>query len=82
MFKQFGAVTLMSLQTLSQRIGASSVIVIGIAGVVAVLVDPAKAGAAEKAASKMKIAAAVLTAELMNGFNSAFKSSPDCSDSP
>jgi putative ABC transport system permease protein len=39
MFKQFGAVTLMSLQTLSQRIGASSVIVIGIAGVVAVLVS-------------------------------------------
>jgi putative ABC transport system permease protein len=39
MFKQFGAVSLMSLQTLSQRIGASSVIVIGIAGVVAVLVS-------------------------------------------
>lgn len=39
MFKQFAAVSLMSLQTLSQRIGASSVIVIGIAGVVAVLVS-------------------------------------------
>jgi len=39
MFKQFAAVSLMSLQTLPQRIGASSVIVIGIAGVVAVLVS-------------------------------------------
>jgi putative ABC transport system permease protein len=39
MFKQFGAVSLMSLQTLPQRIGASSVIVVGIAGVVAVLVS-------------------------------------------
>jgi putative ABC transport system permease protein len=39
MFKQFVAVTGMSLQTLPQRIGASSVIVIGIAGVVAVLVS-------------------------------------------
>ena len=39
MLKQLIAVTLMSLQTLPQRIGASSVIVIGIAGVVAVLVS-------------------------------------------
>lgn len=39
MFKQLFAVSLMSLQTLPQRIGASSVIVIGIAGVVAVLVS-------------------------------------------
>jgi putative ABC transport system permease protein len=39
MLKQFIAVSLMSLQTLPQRIGASSVIVIGIAGVVAVLVS-------------------------------------------
>lgn len=39
MLKQLVAVTLMSLQTLPQRIGASSVIVIGIAGVVAVLVS-------------------------------------------
>src|SRR3984893_3786852 len=39
MFKQLTAITLMSLQTLPQRIGASSVIVIGIAGVVAVLVS-------------------------------------------
>jgi putative ABC transport system permease protein len=39
MFKQFLAVSLMSLQTLPQRIGASSVIVIGIAGVVAVMVS-------------------------------------------
>src|SRR5580700_3905068 len=39
MLKQLWAVTLMSLQTLPQRIGASSVIVIGIAGVVAVLVS-------------------------------------------
>lgn len=39
MFKQLIAVSLMSLQTLPQRIGASSVIVIGIAGVVAVLVS-------------------------------------------
>src|SRR5258708_13256972 len=39
MFKQFWAVSLMSLQTLPQRIGASSVIVVGIAGVVAVLVS-------------------------------------------
>jgi hypothetical protein len=35
MFKQFWAVSLMSLQTLPQRIGASSVIVVGIAGVLA-----------------------------------------------
>ena len=39
MFKQFWAVNVMSLQTLPQRLGASSVIVIGIAGVVAVLVS-------------------------------------------
>jgi len=39
MFKQLTAVTAMSLQTLPQRWGASSVIVIGIAGVVAVLVS-------------------------------------------
>src|ERR1700733_10972312 len=45
MFKQLGAVILMSLQTLPQRIGASSVIVIGIAGVVAVLVSVLAMGA-------------------------------------
>jgi putative ABC transport system permease protein len=45
MFKQFIAVTGMSLQTLPQRIGASSVIVIGIAGVVAVLVSVLAMGA-------------------------------------
>src|SRR5271170_2806709 len=39
MFKQFAAVLSMSLQSLPERIGASSVIVIGIAGVVAVLVS-------------------------------------------
>jgi len=39
MFKQLIAVISMSLQTLPQRLGASSVIVIGIAGVVAVLVS-------------------------------------------
>jgi putative ABC transport system permease protein len=39
MFKQLTAVIGMSLQTLPQRLGASSVIVIGIAGVVAVLVS-------------------------------------------
>jgi putative ABC transport system permease protein len=39
MFKQLLAVIMMSLQTLPQRIGASSVIVIGIAGVVAVLIS-------------------------------------------
>ncbi|HEX4153382.1 MAG TPA: ABC transporter permease [Steroidobacteraceae bacterium] len=39
MFKQLFAVSLMSLRTLPQRWGASSVIVIGIAGVVAVLVS-------------------------------------------
>lgn len=39
MFKQSIAVIAMSLQTLPQRLGASSVIVIGIAGVVAVLVS-------------------------------------------
>jgi putative ABC transport system permease protein len=39
MLKQFWAVSLMSLQTLPQRIGASSVIVVGIAGVVAVLIS-------------------------------------------
>src|ERR1700731_653973 len=45
MFKQLTAVILMSLQTLPQRIGASSVIVIGIAGVVAVLVSVLAMGA-------------------------------------
>jgi len=39
MFKQLTAVSLMSLSTLPQRLAASSVIVIGIAGVVAVLVS-------------------------------------------
>jgi putative ABC transport system permease protein len=39
MFNQLWAVSVMSLQTLPQRIGASSVIVIGIAGVVAVLIS-------------------------------------------
>jgi putative ABC transport system permease protein len=38
-FSQIGAVTSLSLQTLPQRLGTSSVIVIGIAGVVAVLVS-------------------------------------------
>jgi putative ABC transport system permease protein len=45
MFKQLTAISLMSLQTLPQRIGASSVIVIGIAGVVAVLVSVLAMGA-------------------------------------
>lgn len=45
MFKQLGAVGWMSLQTLPQRLGASSVIVIGIAGVVAVLVSVLAMGA-------------------------------------
>jgi len=45
MFKQLTAVVWMSLQTLPQRIGASSVIVIGIAGVVAVLVSVLAMGA-------------------------------------
>jgi putative ABC transport system permease protein len=39
MFNQLVAVSLMSLSTLPQRLGSSSVIVIGIAGVVAVLVS-------------------------------------------
>ena len=39
MLKQLFAVSLMSLHTLPQRLGSSSVIVIGIAGVVAVLVS-------------------------------------------
>jgi putative ABC transport system permease protein len=39
MLKQLFAVSLMSLSTLPQRLGSSSVIVIGIAGVVAVLVS-------------------------------------------
>jgi putative ABC transport system permease protein len=39
MFKQLFALSLMSLKTLPQRAGASSVIIIGIAGVVAVLVS-------------------------------------------
>lgn len=45
MFKQLVAAISMSLQTLPQRIGASSVIVIGIAGVVAVLVSVLAMGA-------------------------------------
>jgi putative ABC transport system permease protein len=45
MFKQLVAVIWMSLQTLPQRSGASSVIVIGIAGVVAVLVSVLAMGA-------------------------------------
>jgi putative ABC transport system permease protein len=45
MFKQLTAVIWMSLQTLPQRMGASSVIVIGIAGVVAVLVSVLAMGA-------------------------------------
>src|SRR6204780_3072194 len=45
MFKQFVAVTGISLQTLPQGLGASSVIVIGIAGVVAVLVSVLAMGA-------------------------------------
>src|SRR6202161_1936375 len=45
MFKQVVAVIGMSLQTLAQRLGASSVIVIGIAGVVAVLVSVLAMGA-------------------------------------
>ena len=45
MFKQLAAVISMSLQTLPQRSGASSVIVIGIAGVVAVLVSVLAMGA-------------------------------------
>jgi putative ABC transport system permease protein len=45
MFKQMIAIISMSLQTLPQRIGASSVIVIGIAGVVAVLVSLLAMGA-------------------------------------
>jgi putative ABC transport system permease protein len=39
MFKQLAAITWMNLQTLPQRLGTASVIVIGIAGVVAVLVS-------------------------------------------
>jgi putative ABC transport system permease protein len=39
MFKQLVALTSMAIQTLPQRAGSSSVIVIGIAGVVAVLVS-------------------------------------------
>ena len=45
MFKQLAAALSMSLQTLPQRIGASSVIVIGIAGVVAVLISVLAMGA-------------------------------------
>src|ERR1700681_4779424 len=45
MFKQLTAVIVMSLQTLPQRLGASSVIVVGIAGVVAVLVSVLAMGA-------------------------------------
>jgi putative ABC transport system permease protein len=39
MFKQLAAIVGMNLQTLPQRLGSSSVIVIGIAGVVAVLIS-------------------------------------------
>ena len=39
MFRQIGSVTMMNLRSLPQRIGTSLVIVIGIAGVVAVLVS-------------------------------------------
>jgi putative ABC transport system permease protein len=39
MMKQFAAITWMNLQSLPQRLGAASVIVIGIAGVVAVMVS-------------------------------------------
>lgn len=39
MFKQIGAVTLMNLKSLPQRVGTSLVIIIGIAGVVGVLVS-------------------------------------------
>ena len=45
MFKQLVAALSMSLQTLPQRMGASSVIVIGIAGVVAVLISVLAMGA-------------------------------------
>src|ERR1700675_3130591 len=45
MFKQIIAIIGMSLQTLPHRVGASSVIVIGIAGVVAVLVSVLAMGA-------------------------------------
>src|SRR5580658_2772399 len=45
MFKQLFAVVGMGLQTLPQRLGACSVIVIGIAGVVAVLVSVLAMGA-------------------------------------
>jgi putative ABC transport system permease protein len=45
LFKQLIAIISMSLQTLPQRLGASSVIVIGIAGVVAVLVSVLAMGA-------------------------------------
>jgi putative ABC transport system permease protein len=48
MFKQLAAAISMGLQTLPQRIGASSVIVIGIAGVVAVLVSVLAMGAGFK----------------------------------
>ncbi len=45
MWKQFAAIGWMNLQTLPQRMGASSVIVIGIAGVVAVMVSVLAMGA-------------------------------------
>jgi putative ABC transport system permease protein len=48
MIKQLIAIIWMSLQTLPQRLGASSVIVIGIAGVVAVLVSVLAMGAGFK----------------------------------
>ena len=48
MFKQMFAILAMNLRTLPQRLGASSVIVIGIAGVVAVLVSLLAMGAGFK----------------------------------
>ncbi len=39
LFRQIGAVTAMNLRSLPQRVGTSLVIVIGIAGVVAVLIS-------------------------------------------
>src|SRR5271170_6279039 len=48
LFKQMTAIIVMGLQTLPQRLGASSVIVIGIAGVVAVLVSVLAMGAGFK----------------------------------
>ena len=48
MFKQLFAIIAMSLQSIPQRFGASSVIVIGIAGVVAVLISVLAMGAGFK----------------------------------